>query len=67
MPVIELAGEQTLQNAEPRPVSPFYSDMSLRMGEQFNASLNGELSPEEALQTLQKELEQIIEQGQTTV
>jgi multiple sugar transport system substrate-binding protein len=37
------------------------------MGEQFNASLNGELSPEEALQTLQEELEQIIEQGQTTV
>lgn len=67
VPVIELAGEQTLQNAEPRPVSPFYSDMSLRMGEQFNASLNGELSPEEALQTLQEELEQIIEQGQTTV
>ncbi len=62
VPVAEL-GQQAIQNTRPRPVSPFYSDMSLRMAEQFNASLNGEVSPDEALSTLQEELEEIIEQG----
>ncbi|CAA9443018.1 MAG: Maltodextrin ABC transporter, substrate-binding protein MdxE [uncultured Rubrobacteraceae bacterium] len=62
VPVAEL-GQEAIQNTRPRPVSPFYSDMSLRMAEQFNASLNGEVSPDEALSTLQEELEEIIEQG----
>ncbi len=56
-------GQEAIKNTRPRPVSPFYSDMSLRMAKQFNASLNGEVSPDEALYTLQKELEEIIEQG----
>ena len=56
-------GQEAIQNTRPRPVSPFYSDMSLRMAEQFNASLNGEVSPEEALTTLQEELEEIVQQG----
>jgi multiple sugar transport system substrate-binding protein len=38
--------------------------MSLEMAEQFNAALKGEVSPEKAAQTRQKELESIIEQGQ---
>ncbi len=62
VPVAEL-GQEDIQNTRPRPVSPFYSDMSLRMAEQFNASLNGEVLPDEALSTLQEELEEIIEQG----
>lgn len=37
--------------------------MSLRMGTQFVRSLKGEVAPEEALATLQGELEQIISQG----
>ena len=52
------------QNARPRPVSPYYSDMSLEMAEQFHASLNGEESPEQAARTLQTPLEQMIEEGQ---
>src|SRR4051794_38310579 len=64
VPVIKLAGEQTLQDARPRPVSPFYSDMSLEMAKQFNASLKGEVSPEEVTQTLQEKLTEIIRQGQ---
>jgi multiple sugar transport system substrate-binding protein len=64
VPVIKLAGEQTLQDALPRPVSPFYSDMSLEMAKQFNASLKGDVSPEEATQTLQEKLTEIIRQGQ---
>ena len=63
VPIVPLASE-ALQHTRPRPVSPYYSDMSLEMAEQFNAALKGEVSPEEAAQTLQKQLESIIEQGQ---
>jgi multiple sugar transport system substrate-binding protein len=63
VPIVPLA-EEALQHTKPRPVSPYYSDMSLEMAEQFNAALKGEVSPEEAAQTLQKELESMIEQGQ---
>jgi hypothetical protein len=38
--------------------------MSLRLAEQYNASLAGEVSPEQSVQTLQSELQQIIAQGQ---
>ena len=56
-------GEEALKNARPRPVSPYYSDMSLEMAEQFNASLKGEVSPEEAVKSLQGSLTEIIEAG----
>jgi multiple sugar transport system substrate-binding protein len=38
--------------------------MSLEMAKQFNASLKGEVSPEEATQTLQEKLTEIVKQGQ---
>jgi multiple sugar transport system substrate-binding protein len=63
VPVIAL-GREAIQNTKPRPVSPYYSDMSVRMAEQFSASLQGEVSPEEAVSTLQEELTSIVEQGQ---
>ena len=64
VPVIAL-GRDAIQNTRPRPVSPYYSDMSLRMAEQFNSSLQGNVSPEDAVRTLQEELTTIIEQGRT--
>ncbi|MDQ3911625.1 MAG: ABC transporter substrate-binding protein [Actinomycetota bacterium] len=60
--IMEL-GWEAIQNSRPRPVSPYYSDMSVKMAEQFNASLNGETSPEEAVSTLQSELSEIIRQA----
>lgn len=60
--VMEL-GWEAIKNTRPRPVSPYYSDMSLEMAEQFNASLNDEISPEEAISTLQSELSNIAEQA----
>jgi multiple sugar transport system substrate-binding protein len=63
VPVVALAKE-ALQHTRPRPVSPYYSDMSLEMQEQFNASLRGDTTPEEAARTLKSELENIIQQGQ---
>ncbi|MGH3148742.1 MAG: ABC transporter substrate-binding protein [Rubrobacter sp.] len=63
VPVVPLARD-ALQHTRPRPVSPYYSDMSLEMAEQFNASLAGDISPEEAARTLKEQLESFIQQGQ---
>jgi multiple sugar transport system substrate-binding protein len=63
VPVVALAKE-ALQHTRPRPVSPYYSDMSLEMQDQFNASLKGDTTPEETARTLKSELENIIQQGQ---
>ena len=62
MPTVRLAPE-ALKNTVPRPVSPVYSDMSLQMAEQFNASLSGDTPPQEAIGTLQKELQSIADQA----
>ncbi len=56
-------GQEAIQNTRPRPVSPFYSDMSLRMAGQFVRSLKGDATPDEVLATLQEELEEIVDQG----
>jgi multiple sugar transport system substrate-binding protein len=62
VPVAAL-GKESLENARPRPVSPYYSDMSLVMAEKFNAALKGDLSVGQALQDLQTELQNIVDQG----
>ena len=62
LPIAEL-GREALENARPRPVSPYYSDMSLAMAEQFNAALKGEVPVERALENLQSELQNIVDQG----
>jgi multiple sugar transport system substrate-binding protein len=62
VPVIRL-GKEAIQSTKSRPVSPYYSDMSLAMAEQFNLSLKGETTPEEAVATLQEELTKIVEQA----
>jgi multiple sugar transport system substrate-binding protein len=63
VPVIRL-GKEALQRTKPRPVSPYYSDMSLKMAEQFNLSLKGETPPQGAIKILQDELTSIAEQAQ---
>ena len=55
---------EALLNARPRPVSGHYSEMSRAMALQFNNVLRGNTMPEEAVETLQGELQQIVEQGQ---
>jgi len=62
MPVIGQAREALL-NVRPRPVSGHYSEMSRAMALQFNNVLRGNTGPEEAVETLQGELQQIVEQG----
>jgi len=62
MPMITQAKEALL-NVRPRPVSGHYSEMSRTMAFQFNNVLRGATSPKEAIETLQSELQQIIEEG----
>jgi multiple sugar transport system substrate-binding protein len=62
IPVVS-QGRPAIEYTHPRPVSPYYSDMSLEMNEQFNACLKGDVSPEQAVKTLQADLERIVEAG----
>jgi multiple sugar transport system substrate-binding protein len=61
-PVLALCKE-ALHNARLRPVSPYYSEMSRMMAEQFNRVLTGATSPGESVEMLQSELQQIIDEG----
>jgi multiple sugar transport system substrate-binding protein len=60
VPVIS-SGKEVIENVRSRPVSPFYSDMSLMMAEQFNALLEGSTSPEEATEKLGRDLKEIVD------
>jgi multiple sugar transport system substrate-binding protein len=62
--VARLGKEAIVQNSTPRPVSPFYSDMSLELAKQFNAALAGDVSAQQAVNTLQSQLQQIVEEGE---
>ena len=62
LPMVAEAKEALL-NVRPRPVSGLYSEMSRAMALQFNNVLRGNATPEEAVETLQRELQQIIERG----
>jgi multiple sugar transport system substrate-binding protein len=57
------SGTEALQNARSRPVSPYYSEISREMAEQFNNAVRGAISPGNAVETLQSELQQMVEQG----
>jgi multiple sugar transport system substrate-binding protein len=60
VPTVRLAPE-ALANTVPRPLSPYYSDMSLEMAEQFSNSLKGTATPQEAISTLQNQLSEIAQ------
>jgi multiple sugar transport system substrate-binding protein len=62
VPVADL-GREAVENARPRPISPYYSDMSLEMADQFNAAVKGEVSSEQALEELQSSLQKIVDQA----
>jgi multiple sugar transport system substrate-binding protein len=61
VPVMTL-GNEAIQNSEPRPVSPYYSDISIEVAKQFNAALKGDVPPEQVVKTLQTELTNIVKQ-----
>jgi len=59
VPILGLSGG-ALNNARPRPINPCYLDMSAEMAEQFNLSLRGAVTPDQAAQTLLTELSNIV-------
>jgi multiple sugar transport system substrate-binding protein len=60
---IVASSKEALQSARPRPISPYYSQMSRAMALQFNSVLAGATTPGAAVETLQSELQQIFEEG----
>ena len=64
VPVARLGKEAIIENATARPVSPFYSDVSLELAAGFNSALAGDTSPEATVKSLQKEIQSITEQGE---
>ena len=63
VPVASIAGD-ALERALTRPISPFYSDISLAMQKQFAESLKGNVTPEEAAQNLENEIGNRIDLGE---
>lgn len=63
VPVIDRGGNIIENNARSRPITPYYSDVSSRLAGTFNACLRGEVSPDEAVNNLQTELENIVGGG----
>lgn len=53
-------GKEVVPATTTPPVSPYYSDMSLVMAEQWNANILGNVTPEEAAANVKEELESII-------
>jgi multiple sugar transport system substrate-binding protein len=63
IPTVKLAKDVLLDYATSRPVTQFYGDMSLEMQSQFNDALTGDVSPQQAVGTLQKDLTTIMKQA----
>ena len=63
IPGLAMQKDIILNNSKSRPITEFYGDMSLELAEQFNNVLTGDTSPQEAVETLQKELTSIMEQA----
>ena len=64
IPTVKLAKDVLLDYATSRPVTEYYGDMSLEMQEQFNNALTGDISPQQAVETLQKGLGSIMQQAE---
>jgi multiple sugar transport system substrate-binding protein len=56
VPVARLSEVAIIRNSTPRPVSPYYSDMSLKLAEQVNAALKGDVSSEQAVKLAETRL-----------
>jgi multiple sugar transport system substrate-binding protein len=63
IPTVKLAKDVLLDYATSRPVTQYYGDMSLEMQSQFNDALTGDVTPQQAVQTLQKNLTTIMKQA----
>jgi trehalose/maltose transport system substrate-binding protein len=51
---------QAVEQAQPRPVTPVYTQVSQAIYENVNAALSGQMEPQEALETAQRDMEQAL-------
>jgi multiple sugar transport system substrate-binding protein len=51
---------QAVEQAQPRPVTPVYSQVSQAIFENINAALSGQATPQEALESAQSDMEQAL-------
>ena len=61
-PVIEQSRDIVINNTRSRPVTPYYSVISSRLAGGFHASLTGETDPEQVVQDLTDEMQNIIQE-----
>lgn len=61
-PVIEQSRDIVVNNTRSRPVTPYYSVISSRLAGGFHASLTGETEPEQVVQDLTEEMQNIIQE-----
>jgi len=54
---------ESLKTAKWRPRTPLWSEVAVTQGENFNSALTGELSPSEALQNIQTDIESTMEEA----
>jgi multiple sugar transport system substrate-binding protein len=53
--------KQAVEQANPRPVSPVYPQISQAIYKNVNLALSGEASPEEAIKQAQEDIEQALQ------
>ncbi len=63
VPVIGLGKEVFTSRLYARPTSPFYSEISASIARAFNRTLTGDLTGAEAAQTLDRELQAIVQRN----
>ena len=61
-PVIEQSKDIVVNNTRSRPVTPYYSVISSRLAGGFHSSLTGETDPEQVVQDLSEEMQNIIQE-----
>jgi multiple sugar transport system substrate-binding protein len=59
---VAVLGKAAIENARPRPISPYYADMSLVMAEHFNEALKDSAPVGKALRDMQGELQNVMDQ-----
>jgi multiple sugar transport system substrate-binding protein len=52
---------QAVEQAAPRPVTPVYTQVSQAIYENINAALAGQMTPQEALETAERDMQQALE------
>ncbi len=62
VPVIEQSRDIVVNNTRSRPVTPYYSVISSRLARGFYASLTGETAPDQVVQDLSDEMQNIIQE-----